>query len=310
MAILTYRSETNGGDNTVTVNNVNATLPSGTASGDVQSIWVISGVNSPGTPPAILTPSGWTLQSTSGVIAIVGGILNGQVSLFTKIADGTDGTVNLATSGGTNAAIVFIRKSYQNPSNTTPVAQVSWIGGTGGPGTSVVVTGLTTGANNAMIDIYIAQGAAQLCTPPGSMTERVDNATYGHCTADEIITTAGATGTRTFTLPASADYLWGIAEFRSAPGQITAQPTSQSSYEGQTATFSITANPTGTPSYQWKDDGASVGTNSNSYTTAAAVFSDNLSQITCEVTDDNGTGVSNAATWAVFMAAKPFYLKA
>lgn len=310
MANLTYRSQTNGGDNTLSVNNINATLPTGTVAGDMQSIWVSCAVLSPGSPPAMNTPAGWVKQGASGSISFGGGAINGQLTLFTKIADGSDGTVNLATSGGTNAALAFIRKSYQNPDAANLCAQVSFIGATGGPDTSPVVTGLTTGANNAMIDIVLTQGVAQSATPPGSMTERADNTTYAISCADEIIATAGATGTRTFTLPSSSDYLWGIAEFRSAPGQITVQPTSQSSYEGQTATFSITANPTGTPSYQWKDDGASVGTNSNSYTTAAAVFSDNLSQITCEVTDDNGTGVSNAATWAVFMAAKPFYLRA
>lgn len=310
MAIITFRSASDAGSNTGTVNNLNVTLPAGTVAGDLQTIWVGVGVAAPGTPPSVGTPSGWTLAGTSGTIGLIGGTFNVIFKLFYKIADGTDGTVNLANGGGTNSTFSVMRKSYENPSLVTPYAQVSWSAAAGGPDTSPVVTGLTTGANNALIDIAIQQGAAAACTPPGSMTERIDNATFGYACADEVITSAGATGTRTFTLPGSADYMWGIAEFRSAPGQITVQPTSQSSYEGQTATFSITANPTGTPSYQWKDDGANVGTDSNSYTTAAAVFSDNLSQITCEVTDDNGTGVSNAATWAVFMAAKPFYLKA
>lgn len=93
---------------------------------------------------------------------------------------------------------------------------------------------------------------------------------------------------------------------------IDTQPASQTCYEGQTATFTISATTSGgTLSYQWKDDGSNVGTNSNSYTTAAAVYStDNGAQITCAVTDDNGTTTSNAATWAVAIAAKPFYIKA
>jgi len=308
VAILTFRSATDAGSNTGTVNNINVTLPTGTVAGDLQTIWAGVGVAAPGAPPTITTPTGWTLQGSSGTITILGGTFNVDFKLYTKIADGSDGTVNLANGGGTNSTFSVLRKSYENPSLVSPFAQVSF--GSGGPDTSPVVTGLTTGANNAMIDIMIQQGAAAACTPPGSMTERIDNATYGYSCADEIITTAGATGTRTFTLPGSADYMWGIAEFRSAPGQITAQPSSQSSYEGDTATFSLTANPTGTPSYQWKDDGSNVGTNSNSYTTAAAAFSDNGSQITCVVTDDNGSSTSSAANWRVLMAAKPFYLKA
>lgn len=216
MAILTFRSETNGGDNSLSVNNVNAGLPTGTASGDLQVIWVSCAVLSPGSPPAMNTPAGWVKQGASGSIAFGGGTINGQLTLFTKIADGSDGTVNLATSGGTNAALAFIRKSYQNPDTVTPFAQVSFIGATGGPDTSPVVTGITTGANAALIDVVLTQGAAQSATPPGSMTERADNTTYAISCADEIIPTAGATGTRTFTLPASTDYLWGIAEFRSA----------------------------------------------------------------------------------------------
>lgn len=214
MAILTFRSATDAGSNTGTVNNLNVTLPTGTASGDLQTIWVGVGVASPGTPPNVGTPSGWTLAGTSGTIGLIGGTFNVIFKLFYKIADGSDGTVNLANDGGTNSTFSVLRKSYQNPDLVTPFGQVSF--GSGGPDTSPVVTGVTTGANAALIDIVIQQGAAAACTPPGSMTERIDNATFGYACADEIIGAAGATGTRTFTLPGSADYAWGIAEFRSA----------------------------------------------------------------------------------------------
>lgn len=214
MPNLSFVGATAGGDNTRTVNNVNAALPAGTQSGHLQSIWVSCGVLSPATPPAINTPSGWTSQGSSGTI-LLAGVLNVVGTLFTKIAGGTEGTENLATSGGTNAAIVFVRKSYRYPDQTTPFAQLSWIGGTGGSDTSPIVTGITTGANNAMIDIYVTQGAAQSITPPATMIERADNSTVAVSSADEIIPTAGATGSRTFTLPAATTYMWGIAEFRS-----------------------------------------------------------------------------------------------
>lgn len=74
---------------------------------------------------------------------------------------------------------------------------------------------------------------------------------------------------------------------------ISVQPTNQTVYVGQTATFNITATGNGTLSYQWKDDGGNVGTNSNSYTTAATVIGDNGSIITCEITDDDGTIISD-----------------
>lgn len=92
---------------------------------------------------------------------------------------------------------------------------------------------------------------------------------------------------------------------------INTQPTSQTCYEGQTATFTISATASaGSLSYQWKDDGSNVGTDSNIYTTGTAAYADNGSQITCVVTDSNGSTTSDAATWNVLMTAKPFYLKA
>lgn len=215
MADLTFRANATGGDGTLTVNNVNATLPAGTESGDLQTIWCGCGVLAPATPPDIVTPSGWTLSGSSGVIALASGVVNVKAFLFTKTAGGGEGTVNLATSGGTNAILTWSRSSRQYPAATSPVAQVSWISATGGPGTSVVVSSITTGADRALIEVGLLQGVAQAATPPGSMTERSDLAAQGLSTADELIPLAGATGTRTFTLPSSADYLWGIAEYRS-----------------------------------------------------------------------------------------------
>lgn len=80
---------------------------------------------------------------------------------------------------------------------------------------------------------------------------------------------------------------------------ISAQPQSTTVYQGQTANFTVTASGTGTLHYQWKDDGSNVGTDSSSYTTAATVLGDNGAQITVDVTDDNGTTSSSAATLTV-----------
>lgn len=92
---------------------------------------------------------------------------------------------------------------------------------------------------------------------------------------------------------------------------INTHPTNQSCYIGETATFTVSATTSGgTLSYQWKDDGANVGTNSSSYTTGAAVLGDNGAQITCAVTDDNGTTTSNAATWTVFPSAVLSWIRA
>lgn len=82
---------------------------------------------------------------------------------------------------------------------------------------------------------------------------------------------------------------------------INTNPVNAACYVSQTVNFSVAATTSGgTLHYQWKDDGSNVGTDSNSYTTAAAVASDNGAQITCAVSDDNGSNTSAAATWTVY----------
>lgn len=215
MADLVFRANTTGGDGTLAASSIVATLPTGTTSGDLMTIWCSTGVLAPATPPDFQTPAGWTLAGSSSSIAVAGGALNAKGFLFYKIAGGGEGNVTLSTVGGTNAAMTFSRTSRINPNKSTPVAQVSWISATGGPSTSAVVSSITTGARRALIEVFLAQGTAQNATPPASMTERSDFGANGISTADEIIDSARDTGTRTFTLPASADFIWGIAEFRS-----------------------------------------------------------------------------------------------
>lgn len=158
----------------------------------------------------------------------------------------------------------------------------------GSTGNQVDSTTLAAGAGTTLTsDIQVTYSAA---TDGQTMTVRV-----------EVLSSASASG---------GHGIQAAAVKLNSP-ELTGDPTSAASYEGQTANFTVSATTSGGAlSYQWKDDGASVGTDSDSYTTAAATFSDNLSQITCEVSDSNGTTVSYPATWAVFMAAKPFYLRA
>lgn len=92
---------------------------------------------------------------------------------------------------------------------------------------------------------------------------------------------------------------------------VNTQPQNATVYKGQTANFTVAATTSGgTLHYQWKDDGSNVGTDSNSYTTAATVDSDNGAQITCDVTDDNGTTASAAATLKVLPAASAAWISA
>ena len=211
MAALAFRSAVDGGDTSLTTSSVAVSLPSGTASGDLMTVWAGAAVFAPSSAPTISTPAGWTLAGSQAV-SIVSGAINARLHLFYKVAGASEGSVTLDT-GGTNAIFTYARQSYRNPA-ASPFGQVSW--GSGGPGTSAALGSLTTTSDNALLAAFVAQGVAQDITPPASMTERVDNATYGISAADEVFPEAGAAGTRTFALPSSSDYAWGIAEFASA----------------------------------------------------------------------------------------------
>lgn len=211
MPNLLFRSQTNGNDSSFTVSSVSATLPTGTTVGDLMVIWVSAGALSPTAAPTVSTPSGWT-SAGSGTASIVSGAVNIRIHCFYKIATASEGSETL--SAGANSAFGWGRLSYQNPDATTPFGQVTF--GSAAASTSAVLTGITTGAANAMLLTFLTQGVAQNAAPPASMTERIDNASAGFEVADEIKATAGATGTRTFTLPTSSDHAWGFAEFRSS----------------------------------------------------------------------------------------------
>ena len=81
---------------------------------------------------------------------------------------------------------------------------------------------------------------------------------------------------------------------------ITSQPANQTTFAGQTATFSVIASGTAPLSYQWQKNGAAIGgAISSSYTTPAEITSDNGAQFTVVVSNTAGTIISNAATLTV-----------
>lgn len=66
---------------------------------------------------------------------------------------------------------------------------------------------------------------------------------------------------------------------------ITTQPVQVTVLEGDQAQFTIAATGTGALSYQWKKNAINVGTDSTTYTIPITVIGDNLSLISCTVTD-------------------------
>ncbi len=84
---------------------------------------------------------------------------------------------------------------------------------------------------------------------------------------------------------------------------ITQQPTSVTVTAGQAATFSVTATGTAPLNYQWYVNSAAAGTNSSSYTIAAATVAQTGALIYVTVTDAVGSATSATVTLTVSAAA-------
>lgn len=205
--IAAYKDSLSGGDNSFAASTISATAPT-VAVGDIEVIWCAAGALAPTVAPTFSTPAGWNSGGNGGSVAAVGGVVNTRLHLFWRISPDTGSAATL--DAGTNCALIWMRESYTDPSGGSSLAQVSF-GSDAGGDTSVVVSSLTATADS-LLSIGITQGAAQAITPPGGTNERIDNATFGISAFDEIAA-GGATGTRTFTLPANADAAWGFAEF-------------------------------------------------------------------------------------------------
>ena len=81
---------------------------------------------------------------------------------------------------------------------------------------------------------------------------------------------------------------------------ITSQPANQTTFAGQTATFSVIASGTVPLNYQWQKNGAAIsGAISSNYTTPPEITSDNGAQFTVVISNTAGTIISRAATLTV-----------
>jgi len=80
---------------------------------------------------------------------------------------------------------------------------------------------------------------------------------------------------------------------------ITSQPTNENVNLGQSAMFSVTATGTAPLTYVWTQNGAAVGTNSNSYSIAQTTSAENGAQIQVTVSNAAGSKASNIVTLTV-----------
>jgi ASPM-SPD-2-Hydin domain-containing protein/Ig-like domain-containing protein len=81
---------------------------------------------------------------------------------------------------------------------------------------------------------------------------------------------------------------------------ITTQPSNQTIFAGQTATFSVVANGTSPLSYQWSQNGTAIGgATSSSYTTPTETTSNSGATFSVVVSNSAGNAASNNATLTV-----------
>lgn len=86
------------------------------------------------------------------------------------------------------------------------------------------------------------------------------------------------------------------------PPTITAQPSSQSVAQGQSATFTVAASGTPTLNYQWMKNGMAIsGATSSTYTTPATTPADNNTQYAVVVSNASGSVTSSSATLTVLL---------
>jgi hypothetical protein len=89
------------------------------------------------------------------------------------------------------------------------------------------------------------------------------------------------------------------------PAGISVAPVSVTVTVGQPATFSVTASGTPPFTYQWFNNGADVGTNSNTYVIPSPTMQDTGAQIKVQVSNSLGSATSNPVTLTVNAAVAP-----
>lgn len=201
-----YRDSLSGGDSTFTTSSVSVPAPT-VAVGDLEVIRAASAFLAPTTAPILATPAGWERLGYGASTASAGGLVNTRAHVFYRISPDTGSAATL--DAGATAVFVYTRTSYSDPDPTYPIRQ-GVFGGTAAA-TSLAASSLDV-LDDSLIELFASLGAAQTVTAPGSMTVRENDGTYGVSSSEEVITSPGATGTRTLTWPSSSESVWAMLE--------------------------------------------------------------------------------------------------
>lgn len=199
---LVYRDSVFGGDTTLTVSSINIPAPT-TVENDVEFVFLTVTAATPADAPTLSTPSGWTLEYEGTSFVVAGGSFAARMYLFTRRVTSTP-PGSVLFDAGELAIFIYVRASYSNPSAGAFLRQLKFT--LEPPGNTTIITPAfdSNVALNSTVIAVLIQDIDQVATAPGSMTTRVNSATYGITLADENTSAAGAFGTRTFNISNSA----------------------------------------------------------------------------------------------------------
>jgi len=170
-------------------------VPAGVVDGDLMLLLVQTGPTGAGV--AVSAP-GWTLVKKIDSGQWAGGL---QVWQRTASSEPASYSVDAPNASGNNSRAVIVAYLASTVSASSTTAAQS--------GTSLALATLTTpsAANRLVMFAAEINGRSLTISPPGTATSRASHSalTLSFQVCDEVIATAGAVGTRTFTTPSTAD---------------------------------------------------------------------------------------------------------
>jgi hypothetical protein len=205
--------------------------PASIAAGDL----LLAGFTVDGNPSVVSPPADWTPILRNGGSGL-------GTHTYYKVATASEPASYTWTFGESRRAAGGIIR-YTGVDTSNPI--VTSAGGTAGSSSEVIAPTVTTTADDTLIVSFFGINDNRTFSPPTGMTERFDVRNTNSdgpaiSAADQVIVTAGATGTRTATLSSSS---WSSARasqtiaLRTAPSNnAPGSPTSLGQFESDATT--------------------------------------------------------------------------